>query len=54
MLIFAFSFTIIFAFGVGLATANFGALVRYKIPMLPFFVGGLFVLMEKGKKKVSG
>ncbi|MDD3685576.1 MAG: hypothetical protein PHE56_02295, partial [Bacteroidales bacterium] len=53
MLIFAFSFTIIFAFGVGLATANFGALVRYKIPMVPFFVAGLFILMEKGKKKVE-
>ncbi|MDD2635204.1 MAG: hypothetical protein PHW82_06855 [Bacteroidales bacterium] len=50
MLIFAFSFVIIFSFGVGLATANFGALVRYKIPMLPFFVAGLFVLLEKGKK----
>ena len=53
MLIFAFSFTLIFGFGVGLATANFGALVRYKIPMLPFFVSGLFILTEKGKKRVS-
>jgi hypothetical protein len=50
LLIFAFSFVIIFGFGVGLATANFGALVRYKIPMLPFFVAGLFVLLEKAKK----
>ena len=54
MLIFTFSFTIIFGFGVGLATANFGALVRYKIPMLPFFVGGLFVLLEKRKEKIVG
>ena len=54
MLIFAFSFALIFGFGVGLATANFGALVRYKIPMLPFFVAGLFVLLEKRKEKIVG
>lgn len=51
MLIFAFSFIIIFGFGVGLASANFGALVRYKIPMLPLFVSALFVLMDKIKTK---
>ena len=49
MLIFAFSFIIIFGFGVGLASANFGALVRYKIPLLPLFVAGLIVLFEKHK-----
>ena len=26
-----------FAFGVGIAGTNFGALVRYKIPFIPFF-----------------
>ncbi len=51
LLIFAFSFILIFGFGVGLATANFGALVRYKIPMLPFFVASLFVLIDKSKNK---
>ena len=50
MLIFAFSFVLIFGFGVGLASANFGALVRYKIPMLPFFVSGLFILIGSKKK----
>ncbi len=37
-LIFCLLFTIILGFGVGLSTSNFGALVRYKIPFLPFFV----------------
>jgi hypothetical protein len=50
MLIFALSFTLLFAFGIGLATANFGALVRYKIPMLPFFLSGLFILLDKIRK----
>lgn len=54
LLIFAFSFTIIFGFGVGLATANFGALVRYKIPMLPFFVSGLYILLGQQNKAKDG
>ncbi|MBK8805181.1 MAG: hypothetical protein IPO21_00465 [Bacteroidales bacterium] len=32
----AFTFCILFGFMVGLTTANFGALVRYKIPIIPF------------------
>ena len=37
-----FVFAIIFGFFVGLTTANFGALVRYKIPLIPFFTLVLF------------
>lgn len=44
LIIFALSFSLFFAFGVGLSTANFGALVRYKIPAIPFFVSALFIL----------
>lgn len=41
-LVFCVLFTLILGFGVGLSTSNFGALVRYKIPYLPFFVFLLF------------
>lgn len=41
-LIFCLLFTLVLGFGVGLSTSNFGALVRYKIPFLPFF---LFVIL---------
>ena len=34
-------------FAVGFTSYNFGALVRYKIPCLPFFVFFWFVLLEK-------
>lgn len=34
----AFVFAIIFSIGVGISTANFGALSRYKIPCLPFYL----------------
>ena len=47
LLLFSFLFSLFFAFTVGLASANFGALVRYKIPLLPFFVSTLFVTLGK-------
>lgn len=43
-LIFSLFFIIIFGFGIGLASANFGALVRYKIPLLPFYMASLFII----------
>jgi hypothetical protein len=54
ILIFTLLYTIMFAFGIGLATANFGALVRYRIPGLPFLMLSLFVLdyyLKEGKRK---
>jgi hypothetical protein len=39
-----FVFSIFFAFSLGITTANFGALVRYKIPAIPFFLSMLYIL----------
>ena len=51
-LLFCFVFSLSFAFAVGIATYNFGSLVRYKIPLLPFYVAALLVLLpRKGAKK---
>jgi hypothetical protein len=47
--LFSLVFTIIFAGAVGLSTLNFGALVRYKTPCLPFFGLVLAVLWYKSK-----
>lgn len=44
LLSFSLIFSVFFAFSVGIATANFGALVRYKIPLIPFYIGSLFIL----------
>jgi hypothetical protein len=41
---FALLFSIIFAFAVGFTSFNFGALVRYKIPAIPFYVMALFLI----------
>ena len=44
LLLFSVLFSLFFAFSVGIATSNFGTLVRLKIPCIPFFVASLFVL----------
>jgi hypothetical protein len=38
-----FVFSLIFAFAVGTSTSNFGTLVRYKIPLMPFYLCGLLL-----------
>ena len=50
-LIFCFVFSISFAFAVGIATYNFGSLVRYKIPLLPFYVAALVILLPERPRK---
>lgn len=44
LVIFSFLFALFFAFSVGLTTANYGALVRLKIPCIPFYLASLFIL----------
>lgn len=50
LLIFSFLFAIFFAFSVGLTTANYGALVRLKIPCIPFYLISLYILFDLNKK----
>jgi hypothetical protein len=40
-------FALTFAFAVGVSTYNFGTLVRYKIPMMPFFVMALVLIDDQ-------
>lgn len=44
LVMFAISFSMFFAFGVGIAATNFGALVRYRAPLVPFFYSAIFIL----------
>lgn len=48
---YSLAFSLVLAFGVGLASANFGALVRYKIPVIPFYFSALFLLYVKTREK---
>ncbi len=45
-ILFALSFTLVFAFAIGVSTYNFGTLVRYKVPLLPFFVTALILISD--------
>lgn len=52
VVLFCFIFSMIFAFGVGVSTFNFGTLARYKIPLLPFYLsmlGMLYYLVKRDK-----
>jgi hypothetical protein len=52
--LFSVIFSISFAFAIGISTYNFGSLVRYKIPLLPFYILALAVIHSYAKKKRSG
>ena len=47
MIFYCFFFSILFALFVGATTLNFGTLVRYKIPCIPFYIIALMLIYEK-------
>jgi hypothetical protein len=60
ILFFTVYFSIFFSFSVGLTTSNFGSLVRYKIPAIPFFLISLIIisstyrdLLKEDKEKLT-
>jgi len=52
-LTFCLLFSVLFAFGIGLSSPNFGALVRFKIPLLPFFLIMLLSIFTKTNTDIS-
>lgn len=51
VVVFCLVFSIIFAFAIGISTYNFGTLVRYKIPMMPFYIIGLCLILFQSSRK---
>ena len=47
VLVFSIIFSVLFAFAVGVTTYNFGSLVRYKIPMLPFLMAFTLIVSSR-------
>jgi hypothetical protein len=45
-------FTVTFGFSLGISTPNFGALVRFKIPLVPFMVAGLYIINHLNRQRV--
>ncbi len=50
IVLYCLMFSVIFALFVGATTLNFGSLVRYKIPAIPFYVIGLFFILYFNNK----
>ena len=55
VILFCLVFALIFAFGVGVSTYNFGTLARYKIPLLPYYFTmlGMIYYFAKSDKKAK-
>ncbi len=54
MVMFCFFFSVLFALFIGATTLNFGTLVRYKIPCMPFFVIALLLIYERKNIQKTG
>ncbi len=48
---FSLVFSLIYAFAVGVSAFNFGTLVRYKIPLMPFFALAIILMIYENKPK---
>ncbi len=54
VILYCILFALLFGLFVGATTPNFGSLVRYKIPCIPFYVIALFLILDRtGKIKNS-
>ncbi|MBL4652278.1 MAG: hypothetical protein JKY53_05360 [Flavobacteriales bacterium] len=51
ILIYSLVFSLLLAFGVGIAGTNFGAMVRYKVPFVPFYFAMLVVIYHLTKTR---
>lgn len=49
--LFCLSFALLFAFAVGLTSYNYGTLVRYKIPCLPFYLIALVIIWKSDEQE---
>lgn len=54
VVVFCLVYSVLFAGIIGVTTTNFGALVRYKIPCVPFYLFMLFIVMDKSGKFSPG
>lgn len=59
-LFFSIVFSLTFAFAIGISTYNFGTLVRYKIPLMPFYLSSIYIMLlddngfhRKRRKKLT-
>ncbi len=51
VILFCVIFSMVFALAVGITSGNFGTLMRYKIPMMPFYFTSLVLIYYRVQKK---
>ncbi|HRI24602.1 MAG TPA: hypothetical protein PLZ45_07975, partial [Ferruginibacter sp.] len=51
VILYCILFSLLFGLFVGATTPNFGSLVRYKIPCMPFYLIALFLIMDRTRKQ---
>jgi hypothetical protein len=54
LFLFCLLFVLLFAFAVGLTTPNLGTVSRYRIPVIPFFIGALAIFEYRFSERNSG
>ena len=50
LLLYSIVFGVLFAFGVGVAGTNFGALVRYRTPLIPLFFPSIYIIYKLNRR----
>ena len=53
LLLYCLVFATLFAFMIGVTTSNFGALARFKIPLIPLYMGALAVVFSYVREHVA-
>ena len=53
LVLFCLIFAIFFAFSVAISSSNFGSMVRLRIPQIPFFLSGLFIIYHYQKASIT-
>jgi hypothetical protein len=51
LILYSIFFSLLLAFGVGMASTNFGALSRYKIPFMPYYFSAIYLIYYLNTKK---
>jgi len=53
LILYSIFFSLLLAFGVGMASTNFGALSRYKIPLMPYYFSALYLIYYLNTKEAE-
>jgi hypothetical protein len=53
IVLYSLLFAVFFGFMIGLSTSNFGALVRFKIPLIPLYMSAILLIISNNKNPIE-